>query len=66
MLEFDRLLEEIAPNISFLKYKNLINSIHWSTTEYCDNEYYGNYTEYGYKYITCDQLYNDLLNAGII
>lgn len=66
VLEFDRLLEEIAPNISFLKYKNLINSIHWSTTEYCDNEYYGNYTEYGYKYITCDQLYNDLLNAGII
>ena len=66
VLEFDRLLEEIAPNITFLKYKNLMNSIHWSTTEYYDNEYYGNYTKYGYKYIDCDQLYKDLSDAGII
>jgi len=63
--EFDQLLEEISPEISFLKYKNLMNSISWMTTEECDNDYYGNYTEYGYKYITCDQLFNDLVSAGI-
>ena len=64
--EFDSLLEEIAPNITFLKYKILMNSIHWQTTDDTSNDYYGNYTEYGYKYITCDQLYNDLIDAGII
>lgn len=63
---FDSLLEEIAPEITFLKYKNLIHQITWQTTDDYSNDYYGNYTEYGYKYITCDQLYNDLINAGII
>lgn len=64
--DFDSLLEEIAPEITFLKYKNLMNSIHWQTTDECSNDYYGNYTNYGYKYIDRDQLYNDLQNAGII
>lgn len=64
--DLDALLEEIAPEISFLKYKNLMNSISWRTTEYSSNDYYGNYTRYGYKYIDCDQLFSDLVNAGII
>lgn len=63
--DLDRLLEEIAPDISFLKYKKLMSEIKWQTTEHCDNDYYGNYSEYGYKYITCDQLFDDLVNAGI-
>ena len=64
--DLDALLEEIAPEISFLKYKNLMNSISWRTTEDSSKDYYGNYTRYGYKYIDCDQLFSDLGNAGII
>lgn len=64
--ELDDLLAEIAPEISFIKYKVLLNNINWRTTEYCSNDYYGNYTEYGYKYIDCDGLYEALSSAGLV
>lgn len=64
--ELDSILEEISPDISFLKYKILINTIPWNTDTRYENEYYGNYTKYGYKYIDCNSLFNALKTAEII
>lgn len=64
--ELDNILEEISPNISFLKYKILIKSIPWLTNTKYYNDYYGNYTKYGYKYIDCNTLFESLKNADII
>ena len=60
----DELIAELAPDISFIKYKVLVNSIQWQTTEYCSSDYYGNYRDYGYKYIDCNSLYEALESAG--
>lgn len=54
----DVILQEIAPNITYLDYKAVMEKV-LLKGEYVDREYYGNYTEYAYKAIT----YLDLLDA---
>jgi hypothetical protein len=48
-------LEEVCPDLSFLKYKNLMSKA--ESYAYTQNEYYGNCTNYAIKCITFDSLY---------
>ena len=60
----DLILESICPEITFLKYKNLCKCVEYG--KYSRNEYYGNSTEYGIKYIKLIDLYNALKEHSII
>jgi hypothetical protein len=51
------LLEEVTPNATFLSVKRLFKSV-FSGTEDGPREYYGNYTEYGYKSILVSDIYD--------
>lgn len=48
--DLDEFLEKIFPDISFLKYKSLKNTL-VKEFEHCENEYYGNSSEYVIKFI---------------
>jgi hypothetical protein len=65
LTELDRILEKIAPNTSFLAYKNLCNDIIHSDS-YIQNEYYGNYYTYAVRYVLLSELYLTLKNRGMI
>lgn len=63
--EFDDMLLNICPNISFLQYKKLYNSC-VIVDEYQERDYYGG-SETIYQYI-CDlkKLYNEMLDMNLI
>lgn len=63
--DFDIILEKICPNISFLTYKNITNSLieHSTRTE---NEYYGNSSSYAMKKCNLVKLYNLLVEKDLI
>ena len=63
--EFDKLLEQIDPNISFLKYK-AIKHASVSLEEECESGYYGSYTNYNFYLCNLKDLYNILEEFGMI
>ena len=63
--DLDKLLLKVAPNISFLVYRNLENKL-VERDERSENEYYGNYTEYGIKRINIGKLYTYLVEHHVI
>ena len=60
----DTLLELLVPDIKFLQYKKLAHI--FSENEYTILEYYGNSTEYRYKWVTIEDLYNKLVELELI
>lgn len=60
-----KILEEVCPDISLIKYKKLTESINKKDFDHHEKEYYGNSTTYrGFYYDWCD-VYNCLIDAGI-
>jgi hypothetical protein len=62
--EFDSLLEKVCPDISFLKYKNLMNTC-VTTDEYNEGDYYGGNVTYGYFELDVIQLYKELEDSDL-
>jgi hypothetical protein len=67
--DLDKLLEVVAPRMTFLMYKKLCREIVKTDTRH-DSEYYGNYYEYATKRVYMDELYdwlskNNLLTSGV-
>lgn len=62
------ILEKVAPQITFLKYRTLSKEIDNDivTLEYTLDDYYGNSTDYKVKFILIDSLYNIFVDQGII
>jgi hypothetical protein len=56
--ELDEFLEQLVPDLSYLKYKKIEKLIEYKTKH--DHEYYGNYTYYTTKTISLDALYEVL------
>ena len=63
--EFDDLLIDICPNITFLQYKKLYNSLVTIETEY-ENDYYGGSTENAYYKCNLKDLYNMMVEMDLI
>jgi hypothetical protein len=63
--EFDAIMQELAPNISFLKYKTLYNAV---TEEYTftENEYYGNTSEFLVMFVELKKLYEKMTEMDLI
>lgn len=53
-------LEEFYPCLNLAQYKGLTNKI--ETEEWCDSEYYGNYTNFECAYIKFDDIAEYLVN----
>jgi hypothetical protein len=62
LLLLDSLLMKVAPKISFLEYKTLLALV--QTGETTHYEYYGNSTDYAYKYIALRDLEIALREMG--
>lgn len=67
-LPIDDILEKIAPEITFLKFRKLNKEIDYymSSLEYTQDDYYGNSTDYKVKFILISSLYNIFVEEGII
>jgi hypothetical protein len=63
--QLDKLLAELCPGITFLQYKTLAADT-MKYDERTENEYYGNYTNYGIKTIRLGDLYEKLLALKLI
>lgn len=63
--EFDDLLMEVCPNITFLQYKKLYNSLVSIETKR-ENDYYGGSTENAYYKCNLKDLYNMMSEMGLI
>jgi len=61
----DNLLEKIAPNISFLQYKKILNEC-VSTDEFSDHDYYGGSTYHNKQMLNVIALYNYLIEKELI
>ena len=59
----DTILEKLYPEITFMIYKRMAQDL-IKTSEYTDNEYYGNYYEYTVKYVDLKDLYKFLQEKG--
>lgn len=62
----DSALEMICPEITFLQYKKLLRSDIIKTTEFTENEYYGNSTDYSVKYVETEKLFNYLKDNNLL
>ncbi len=63
--EFDKLLTEVCPNITFLQYR-LIYGKCVTTETSGEGDYYGGYTENACYVCDLEKLYYELLGAGLI
>lgn len=63
--DLDKILEDVCPNINFLKYKTLASKVitYSSRTQ---NEYYGNHTSYMIKKLDLTKLYDGLSELGFL
>lgn len=61
----DVLLEDFCPDISHLKYKNLIRKV-IKRKERHEDDYYGNYSNYASKEVILEELYNTLIEMKLI
>jgi hypothetical protein len=59
-----KILESIAPKITFLQYKKLAKLIY--SYERIEYEYYGNYTEYRIEYIKLEELFEFFTQNNLI
>jgi hypothetical protein len=57
-IPLDNILKAVAPEISYLKYKEIEDLI--VEGEDCDREYYGNYTDYTTFSLDIEKLYDTL------
>jgi len=67
--ELDVILEQAAPDLSYLHYRKLIYSVTPKLIEYgsyTEHEYYGNYTVYGIKKVHLRTLWERLQGLGAI
>jgi len=62
--DLDSILLAVAPQLSFLHYKKLMQKI--ETDDYRQNDYYGNYTDYATKTITVDDIWVFLIEYDMI
>lgn len=60
----DAVLESIAPTISFLAYKRLCKKIRVDSTT--ERDYYGNYHETAFKFLTIQDLYDFLQSENLL
>lgn len=58
----DSILELVKPGISFLTYRKIRENV-ISYSEYSQNDYYGNYTDYRIRYIDLSKLYDMIYEA---
>ena len=56
---------EVCPNITLLQYKKLYNSL-VSIESGCENDYYGGSTKNAYYKCNLKDLYNMLIEMGLI
>lgn len=63
--DLDKILTELCPKISFLQYKTLSTDM-IKYDERTENEYYGNYTNYGIKTVRLGDLYDKLVALKLI
>lgn len=63
--DFDAIIAKICPNITFLQYKDIYNSV-VKTFERTENEYYGNSTDYLCVYCEVKELYNKLKEMELV
>lgn len=61
----DNLLEEVCPNLGVKQYRMLLSQV-VQITDRSDYEYYGNYTDYGIKTIMFRDVYDSLVDMGVI
>lgn len=61
---FDKIIEELAPNIGFVQYKRLCREVIERSSKQV-NEYYGNHTTYGVKRFFLKKLYDELVDKGL-
>jgi len=62
--QLDEILTAISPGITFLQYKSLMTKVVYDTES--ENEYYGNYTAYGTKKISIDDVWKFLEEQGLV
>ena len=63
--EFDNIMEDICPEINFMKYKKLYNKC-ISSDSYSENDYYGGSTEEAYFQCDMQLLFKELLEMELI
>jgi hypothetical protein len=61
----DKVLEDLFPQITFLQYRNFISK-YVTVGSRSENEYYGNGTDYAVRTVNLSDLYNFLLDKGVI
>ena len=59
----DAIMERFYPEITFMTYKRMAQTL-IKISDYCDNEYYGNYYNYAVKYVDLKDLYEFLKEKG--
>lgn len=63
LTELDNILEKFKPDLSYIQYRNLTNSL-METNSRTQHEYYGNCTDYSYKQIDLQKLYDYMKEKG--
>lgn len=64
--ELDLLIEELFPDISFMRYKNLNRRIQWVKETNHVNNYYGDSEDNEIKYVDAEHLYSIFCEIGLI
>jgi len=63
---FDDLLTYIAPQLTFVQYRDMMNNLKMIDGTDSKYEYYGNHTEYHYKYILLENLCSFMEENGLL
>jgi len=61
----EEVLGELCPNLSFLQYKRLMRDL-VERGETSESEYYGNYTEYSFKWAPLQKIYDRLVEMNVL
>lgn len=61
--DLDDILELICPEMTFLKYRRIVNRVVVIGTEGGGGDYYGNYSSYGKKSVDFNDLYDALVEV---
>ena len=64
--KLDELLDLVVPRISMRDYKTLVKHVVQESEPRYDYEYYGNYTIYGKKMVQFSDVYERLVEMGLI
>ena len=66
LASLDMVLEEIAPNITYLQFKKLLREADVKEFTHSTGDYYGNKSDYAKKYVNLGDLYDALVSLGLI